>query len=348
MLKFLVFANSILAVVTILSYLSGFVDPETSGYIALIGLLYPYLLILNLFMICFWLIVKWKNALISIFALLVGWSHMISFFGLGMSAQETTDGIPLTVSSFNINHSYYLKIKDEKLQKKRTKIFRDNFLNPETDVFCFQEYDFKTKKKIEALLPGYEQVWFKKNTVGLASKLPIVNSGQVPMLRGWSSCVYADVKIKDQIIRVYSIHLYSNKLTSKTEAIIEDREFNNEEAVEDIKFIFGSYINSSRKRVQEIAMLQSHFEKCPYPIVLCGDFNDTPQSYTYRQFKNMSLKDAFQEAGTGIGYTYGGSLPLLRIDYTFADEHFAVADHKVIRKKMSDHYPIETTLLLKE
>ena len=146
---------------------------------------------------------------------------------------------------------------------------------------------------------------------------------------------------------VYNIHLFSNRLTVQTEEIIEEVDFDNEEVIEDIKYILTSYINSSKKRVKEIKILKKHIESCQYPIILAGDFNDTPQSYTHRQIHNLGFHDAFEQQGKFLGYTYGGALPLLRIDYSFLDQHFEVLSHRIIRKKMSDHYPIITNIALK-
>lgn len=341
MLKFLVFVNSCVAVVTILSYLSGFVSPDTSGYIALLGLLFPYLLIINLFLICFWLLVDWKKSFISIITLLIGWSHLFSFFGIGNMPSSQSEGKAITITSFNINHGYLL---DDKTRPH----FESKVYTKDVDVFCFQEFNFRTNKYIQSLSEEYQRIGFKKNSVSILTKLPVLNSGELGFTRGWKSCVYADLKIDDQIVRVYNVHLYSNKLTSKTEEMIEEKNFNNEETVEDVKYIFGSYINSSKIRVKEIQILKNHIEKCPHPVILTGDFNDTPHSYIYSELKNAGLYDAFNKVGKGLGYTYGGSLPLLRIDFTFADDDFEMISHNIFRKKMSDHYPIKSTLVLKE
>jgi endonuclease/exonuclease/phosphatase family metal-dependent hydrolase len=88
-------------------------------------------------------------------------------------------------------------------------------------------------------------------------------------------------------------------------------------------------------------------EQSPYPVIICGDFNDTPSSYTYHQLSE-GLIDAFKESGNGIGHTYGGALPSFRIDYILHDERFKSTRFNTIRSKFSDHYPITTSLKLQE
>ncbi|MEY4973886.1 MAG: hypothetical protein RLZZ55_674, partial [Bacteroidota bacterium] len=71
----------------------------------------------------------------------------------------------------------------------------------------------------------------------------------------------------------------------------------------------------------------------------CGDFNDTPMSYTYNQFQ-LFLQDAYRSCGWGLGTTYVGRLPAGRIDYLFYGPQLYVADFKIQKKTPSDHRAI--------
>ena len=96
-------------------------------------------------------------------------------------------------------------------------------------------------------------------------------------------------------------------------------------------------------RPKNIDVLLKRIPKDGNPIVICGDFNDTPLSYTYSQMKNADLKDAFLTASRGIGKTYCGSLPLLRIDYFWYNDYIKVVDYNRIKQTTSDHYPLTMT-----
>jgi len=238
MQKLLVFVNSVIAVFTICSYISGFVNPEIAGIFSLFGLIYPYLLFLNVFFILFWLIVKWKKSFISVITLLIGWGHLISFFGLDIKDPVQITSNDLTIGSFNNNVSYYVRQNDTTEVKKRTAILKNTFLNNDTDIFCMQEFSYYSAGMAKKLLPDYHHVTMEKNTVGIISKYPIIASGEIPFNRKVQSCLWADINYRGKTIRVYSVHMFSNRLTNKTEEIIEERDFTNDEASEDITYIF--------------------------------------------------------------------------------------------------------------
>ena len=78
---------------------------------------------------------------------------------------------------------------------------------------------------------------------------------------------------------------------------------------------------------------------CPYPIVLCGDFNNTNYSWAYRNLRN-DLNDSFVEAGKGFGKTYSFNGYPLRIDFILPDSRYKVNEHRNFDIKLSDHEPI--------
>ena len=77
----------------------------------------------------------------------------------------------------------------------------------------------------------------------------------------------------------------------------------------------------------------------PYKVIVCGDFNDTPQSYTYNLLSE-NLNDSFKTKGVGFGTTYAGSIPALRIDYILTHEKIKVQSHKILKENYSDHFPV--------
>jgi len=89
----------------------------------------------------------------------------------------------------------------------------------------------------------------------------------------------------------------------------------------------------------QFRLIHSPYILSKYPVIVCGDFNDTPVSYTYRKMKS-GLKDAFVNIGAGTGNTYLGSFPSFRIDYIFHSQQFKTIDFERIEARLSDHYPI--------
>jgi len=81
-------------------------------------------------------------------------------------------------------------------------------------------------------------------------------------------------------------------------------------------------------------------------ILLCGDLNDSPISYTHHQI-NKELKDAFAESGNGIGVSYNKNRFYFRIDHIFFSENLSAYECKVDNTiAASDHYPISCYISL--
>ena len=91
--------------------------------------------------------------------------------------------------------------------------------------------------------------------------------------------------------------------------------------------------------------MADHIQKSPYPVIVCGDFNDTPVSYAYRQVRG-NLKDAFVESGWGISNTYNGVLPSIRIDYILFDQKIKAVNYNRDKVIFSDHFPVHCQLNL--
>jgi endonuclease/exonuclease/phosphatase family metal-dependent hydrolase len=110
------------------------------------------------------------------------------------------------------------------------------------------------------------------------------------------------------------------------------------------KFFYQKVVNkvggATAMRAEQAEQLRAHILSSPHPVIVCGDFNDTPNSYTYHHIA-AGLTDAFEEKGFGLGTTFGGALPMLRIDYLLTDPGIRVHDCRVVRDtEWSDHYPV--------
>jgi endonuclease/exonuclease/phosphatase family metal-dependent hydrolase len=144
------------------------------------------------------------------------------------------------------------------------------------------------------------------------------------------------------------VHLQSIKFQYKDYELVEKFEAKNDnERLEGSKIIFNRLKQGFIKRAVQVDILRDHMNSSPYPVILCGDFNDTPVSYVYGVL-SKNLKDAFQQSGFGFGRTYAGIFPSFRIDYIFHDKKYKSSDYNTIHKAYSDHYPISCTIYLKD
>ncbi len=87
-------------------------------------------------------------------------------------------------------------------------------------------------------------------------------------------------------------------------------------------------------------------DSSPYPVLVTGDFNDTPASYSYRMMTKR-LHDSFREAGNGFGATFRGILGVLRIDYVFYDDSFRCVRFRTLEDRLSDHKLVAADLCYK-
>ena len=98
--------------------------------------------------------------------------------------------------------------------------------------------------------------------------------------------------------------------------------------------------SSFENRGNEVEQIKQHIRQSPYPVIICGDFNDTPISYAYRTI-SKGLTDAFVNSGKGFGNTFVGPLPYFRIDFVLHDPIFKSFGFNTNSSiTLSDHYPI--------
>jgi endonuclease/exonuclease/phosphatase family metal-dependent hydrolase len=347
------------------SYLAMYVNPNTLWIFAFCGIAYPFIFLGNLIIIVFWLIFKPKYALYSAFFILIGFNHigaMYQFFGKS-KPKDSNDLIK--VMSYNVRlFDLYNYNKDWSYNfEGRNQIF--NYLREENpDIVCFQEYfhnstnEFCTTDSLKSILKTdyfytyYPQVVRKIDFYGIAiySRFPIINSGVIAFESKTSNtAIFIDIKKGDKIYRVYNAHLQSIRFSKEDSFFSEELQQNNVKAPLINKYsqkIIAKLKQAYLLRAGQAIDLEKHIKKSPYPVILCGDFNDTPTSFAYHTLSEK-LTDCFIESGKGFGRTYSGKMPSFRIDYIFHDSHFKGYDFETHQDiKSSDHHPI--TVLLKE
>jgi endonuclease/exonuclease/phosphatase family metal-dependent hydrolase len=233
-------------------------------------------------------------------------------------------------------------------------------INP--DILCLQEFytseekgDYDNIDTLKKLLNTqyyhceYTATLRKLDHWGIAtfSKYPIINQGKILFnTKSNNICIYSDIIINTDTIRVYNIHLQSisfSKVDNKfLEDVISDKDADDE--LEHSKNILRRLKRAFTKRSKQVEMITAHLKTCRYEIILCGDFNDTPASYAYQKL-SRNLKDAFIEKGNGFGKTYAGKWPQFRIDYILHDKAFKCKKYQRSDETFTDHYPITAYLV---
>ncbi len=333
---FLLYVNWILIVSMLLAYIAAFLNPKIFALPQLFGLAYPIILFLNALFVLFWLYERKKYFLYSLIVILLG----IGFIGrtFNFSKPKRIYSRSFTVMSYNVrlfnvykwNGQYYTLNKIYNLVQSR-----------QPDILCMQEFlDNKKIKSIDRftlLYPHYvitnQEKTYSYGQV-IFTKYPVLNTGYLTN-DGHYYGIYADLNINGQTVRVINVHLRSVSFAYQEYNTIDSLKFNNKRLSRLLKKLTSGY----KVRQEEAKQISALVDTTEYPVILCGDFNDTPVSYTYTKISRR-LKDAFTVAGLGIGNTYAYYLPILRIDYIFYSNDLHLLDFSRIKIKLSDHFPV--------
>ena len=335
--KILILANVGLVVALLLAYLSPTTNPNDNGMYALFGIFYPALLLANLGLMVLWIFVDYRYLFLSLVAILFGWNHLTGFVNVSATTAKQAD---LRLMSYNLGSGYYIRDRDKATQQAKTQDFVDYLATIDApDIICVQEFNSYLKAIFVKQFEGYEVHHIANKGAIIFSKYPIVNGGNIEFGTRTNSCVYADIVKGSDTLRVYNMHLQSNSISREADDVIENADLKAPKTWKSIKGILGKYAQASKVRATQARRIREHSTSSPYPVVLCGDANDPPTSYTYGTLA-AGLTDAFHAKGSGIGTTYGGSIPMLRIDYILADPTMAVTAYQCRKEIFSDHYPI--------
>lgn len=336
--------NILLIITTLFAYLAPQVSPNTFSLFSFFGLLYPWLVLTNLIFIFFWLYRKNRYALFSIGCLLLGMNYIPTLFGTNLTKSELSGTTKIV--SYNL---YGLRGWDKEsgwiYANQLPEFKKQKAAFGKVKIFAGQEMGENLGEKIGTVWGLKSAVHYHTN--GILTSLPVKNKGKISFGKGTTnSCVWVDVQIQKKVVRVYSLHLQSNKISGTATKIAKEGDLREKETWLDIKTVMGSYRSAAKIRAQQADKVAAHIAACPYPVIICGDFNDTPISYTYRIFAD-GRKDSFCEQGLGIGTTYAGRIPALRIDYILTDKIFEIKNHERYTFDFSDHYGVGASVLMK-
>ncbi len=330
--------NVVLILFTLLVYLVPQVHPKTFWPMALLGPSYPWLLLAHAVFIGFWIVARKAYFLMSLTCVALGWGYFSAIFSFQLP--KSGEEADLRVMSYNVNMFQMIWNNDDELAERRQGSLSSFMASVEPlDVLCTQDCTRKISGWLEKLL-NFPQSYTVRGT-SILSRHPFLATGAIEFEESTNSVVWADIEVKGQRLRVYSVHLQSNSITTDAKKLKNSGDLQDRETWVGVKGILRKYRNATKKRSDQVELLAGHISQSPYPVVVCGDFNDTPVSFVYRyMMERVKLKDSFKEAGSGAGFTYGGILPALRIDYIFTDPGLTVLNHDRFKKPYSDHFPV--------
>ena len=364
--KFFIISNITLAVLLLLGCYGGWFNPATWWPLGFLTLSAFYFLVLLLLFILFWLFVKPGWSLVSVIAILIAIKPISNMVPLRLSSsfEKQKENNALRIMSWNVEHFDILEHKTHpETKQKMLQLIKDY----QPDIACFQEMvgsdnvpeainyipDFMREERFEDYHYSYNPKlnFDNEHHFGIItfSKYPIINRQTISFYPNDYNSIfqYTDIVKDTDTFRVFNIHLQSLKFTATNLEYIDKPTIKDQEDIQKSKSLISKLKTGFLKRKVQAERIKAEIDKSPYPIIVCGDFNDVPNSYAYNTI-GKGLQNTFAEKGSGIGRTFSGISPTLRIDNIFASEPFTVLQYTRIPKKMSDHFPLISDVELKK
>lgn len=350
--KILFLLNIVAALALLIAYISVIIPPEKLAFPAFFGLAYPYILLLNIIFVITWALNFKPEVLISLIVIIVGFNHLNNYFRLGKKGGDDYD---FSLMSYNIRlFNHY------DTQEDSEKNILEYLASEKPDILCMQEFYINgpvSEVKNRFALPVNKDykvhskfIRIKENSyygIVTFTRFPVAGRGDLVHPGSASLSIFTDIVIRNDTVRVYNNHLQSFKLRRMDKTLLEELYTGEEnQAVQELRNLSFSLKQGFARRSQQARKVKELIDNSPYPVIVCGDFNDTPISYSYRKIRK-GLNDAFVESGNGAGFTYKGKYPPNRIDYILFDDNFLSNAYKTDRIKYSDHYPVSALLKIK-
>jgi endonuclease/exonuclease/phosphatase family metal-dependent hydrolase len=348
--------------------LASWLNPVKWWFIAFLGLAFPYILLAVLVFTVMWAVFRSKWIFLNLGLLLAGFSNIKAVFAFHpfqkKFSQQKKPGALRVLQWNTMSFGGYLKnpaqgsdIRDKMLQYIKTQ---------DADVLCLQEffdsYDPAFHQNLKELTGkmGYPNYYFSRDyerykwskdsgyqKIGywgtiIFSRLPVADSGRIvfpPDGPNHESLLYLDVVADTDTVRVMTAHLQSVKFGRKEYGEMEKIKGPDQTSLKASRGLFTKIRAAYTNRSEQARMIRDEIDKSPHPVIVTGDFNDVPNSYTYFTIRGR-LQDAFLKKGFGLGRTFSAISPTLRIDYMLAGKKLRVLQFKKENKKLSDHYPM--------
>jgi endonuclease/exonuclease/phosphatase family metal-dependent hydrolase len=361
-LKTTIVINFILAAVFLLACLVPYLDPVKWWFISWLGFIFPFLMMLLIVSIFFWLFLKPGYSLLLLVVLLVGWKSISAFFAFHFSKEFNykKPADVLRVVTWNVARFIEIKKNNNNGSQIRLKMM-EQLLDQDADILCLQEFhssalnDYYDNISYIQRKLHYPYYYFSFDEDGgkqyyssiIFSRLPIIDSGLIyyPRPSLHEPLLHADIKFNDDTIRIFTTHLQSVQFKKKDYQMINEIKNYEDSIVSNSKTIFSKLKKGIVRRSVQANVIKEQLQKSTHPVVFCGDFNDVPNSYAYFTVRG-DMQDAFLEKGNGIGRTFTSISPTLRIDYILASRNFSVQQFNRVQKNYSDHYMLVADLAL--
>lgn len=296
---------------------------------SILNLFIPIIVIINLFLFCYWVLqFKWPF-LFFLAAFLIGyneWNLLYQFPKTTLRKSSAT----FSVMSYNVRlFNQYKWIDTDSVPQKIEALILEK--NP--DVVCLQEYSKTEAPRLEAYEFRYIQPsrGVQKSPIAIFSKFPILDQGYIDFSESTNSGSYIEISFRNRPLRIYNLHFESFRINA------QDSLFTNVDSSA-LQLKFDEVFQKQLTQIEQFRAIEANNQ---HPSIICTDLNNTQFSKTYKAITKNKI-DAFTVAGKGLGETFYFSSFPLRIDFIFTHPAFKINTFEVIPVSYSDHFPILT------
>ena len=361
---------------TIIAYLSvcfvPFINTGKYWFFAFPGLVFPLIFFALICYIILWAFLRSKWFYVSLIVMLLGIQQIITVFSFHLPKNFSADKPPNTLRVLQWNVSSWDETHKVFNQTKKSDNYRSAMMSlvkaRNADVLCFEEFfessdtNYFTPNISTIVGMGFPYYYFVptadykndfRSGIAIFSRYPMIDSAKFNFKRNemerqdkndiGEHLIYTDIKVGDSIFRIYATHLQSVHFDQADYVSLSRLKRARDPGFSDSRTIVSKLKRGYISRFQQAELIEQKVAESPYPKIICGDFNDVPNSSTYFKIKG-NMQDAFLRKGFFIGRSFRFISPTLRIDYILADKRFKVNQFQTIHVPYSDHYPLETDL----
>ncbi len=310
-------------------------DPRECGDISTLGLVAPFIYVIQTVLMFYW-IVRWRLfvAVPMIIISLMGVFQLSLFYKFEFRRVYTESNLKpkydkkaLNVVTYNVRS--FIDDNGERCIDSMVKVIKA--LNP--DILCLQEMGFSeiVDTMLKPLHPMPRSLSRNNLSPAIYSRYPIIRASRIDTMKNfvWADIVIKKDKSREDTIRVFNTHLHTTAIRRVDSDYIENHEYLEDDSLGQVRSMVKRLAVNNRERAFQADTLASIIASSPYPVIVCGDFNDTPVSYTYRTVARR-LNDSYRKEGRGYSHTYRGFLDMLRIDYILSSDEFEPLSYEVV------------------
>lgn len=158
-----------------------------------------------------------------------------------------------------------------------------------------------------------------------------------------------DLKVKGHDLRIVNLHMQSIGLTSDDKQLYNDiatlnRKVNTKSELRDVKHsLYDKLSVAFSRRAGEAKAVRRIVDASGRNVIVCGDFNDTPASYSYLTVKGDDMRDSYVDCARWPVNTFNSSRLYFKIDHMLYRGGMRAIKATSPRVGASDHYPLVTT-----